>query len=53
MVASGEREPSKGFVNKLKELYYGFGDSVNENECINLTFNQGVTGSSPVRPTLC
>ena len=49
MVSNGKRKPSQEFVNRVQRIYCG--ESVNKSECNFLTFNQGVAGSRPARPT--
>jgi len=51
LLAQGKRKPSKKIVDKLTRLKLTANLSVNSHAFEHLTFNQGVTGSRPVRPT--
>jgi len=51
LLTQGKREPSKTLVDKLAKLKLTSNLEVNTHAFEHLTFNQGVTGSRPVRPT--
>ena len=51
LLAQGKRKPSKKIVDKLTQLKLTLNSSVNTCIFEHLTFNQGVTGSRPARPT--
>ena len=51
LLTQGKRKPSKRIVNKLAQLKLTANLSANTGMHEHLTFNQGVTGSRPVRPT--
>ena len=50
LLANGKRKPSKNLVDKLTQLGLTQNCSANKRVFEHLTFNQGVTGSRPVRP---
>ncbi len=52
LLSQGKRQPSKRIVDRLAQLQLTANVSVNTGMHEHLTFNQGVTGSRPVRPTL-
>ena len=51
LLSKGKRKPSRKMVDKLTQL--GLTVNLNFNTCTfeHLTFNQGVAGSRPARPT--
>ncbi len=51
LLAQGKRNPSKRIVDRLTQLQLTANVSANTGTHEHLTFNQGVTGSRPVRPT--
>ncbi len=51
LLTQGKRNPSKKIVDKLAQLQLTANLSANTGTPEHLTFNQGVTGSRPVRPT--
>ncbi len=51
LLCNGKRKPSQKMVDKLAELGLTADLTVNRGTHEHLTFNQGVTGSRPVRPT--
>ena len=51
LLTQGKRKPSKKIVDKLAKLKLTSNLEVNTHAFEHLTFNQGVTGSRPVRPT--
>ena len=51
LLTQGKRNPSKRIVDRLAQLQLTANVTVNTGTHEHLTFNQGVTGSRPVRPT--
>ena len=51
LLLQGKRQPSKRIVDRLAQLQLTANVTVNTGTHEHLTFNQGVTGSRPVRPT--
>ena len=51
LLCQGKRKPSRKLVNKLAKLQLAGIVHVDLKAHEHLTFNQGVTGSIPVRPT--
>ncbi len=51
LLTQGKRQPSKRIVDRLAQLKLTANLSANTGTHEHLTFNQGVTGSRPVRPT--
>ncbi|GAI72526.1 unnamed protein product [marine sediment metagenome] len=51
LLCQGKRQPSKRIVDRLAKLKLTANVTVNTGTYEHLTFNQGVTGSRPVRPT--
>jgi len=51
LLTQGKRKPSKRIVDRLAKLKLTSNLEVNMHAFEHLTFNQGVTGSRPVRPT--
>ena len=52
LLSQGKRNPSKRIVDRLAQLKLTANVTVNTGTHEHLTFNQGVTGSIPGRPTL-
>ena len=52
LLCQGKRNPSKRIVDRLAQLQLTANLTVNTGTHEHLTFNQGVTGSRPVRPTI-
>jgi transcriptional regulator with XRE-family HTH domain len=53
LLCQGKRKPSPKLANKLTKLQLAGILNVDLKAHEHLTFNQGVTGSNPVRPTTC
>ncbi len=52
LLCQSKRNPSKRIVDRLAKLKLTANLTVNTGTHEHLTFNQGVTGSRPVRPTM-
>jgi transcriptional regulator with XRE-family HTH domain len=52
LLCQGKRQLSRKLVNKLAKLQLAHDLEVDMHKHEHLTFNQGVTGSNPVRPTI-
>jgi transcriptional regulator with XRE-family HTH domain len=51
LLCQGKRQPSRKLVNKLAKLQLAHDLDVDMHKSEYLTFNQGVAGSIPARPT--
>ncbi len=51
LLTQGKRKPSKRIVDRLAQFKLTANVTANTGTHEHLTFNQGVTGSRPVRPT--
>ena len=51
LLKQGKKKPSKELVGRLAQVLSTSSSSVNPHTFEHLTFNQGVAGSRPARPT--